>query len=429
MPDQNPSLPRSNVPVVHRVVVIGAGAAGLTAAIFAARRGVRVLVLESRSAPGAKIRVSGGGRCNILPSEFDLERFSTDGSRNTLRNILRAWPLAEVRAFFENELRLPLYREATGKLFPVGDRSRDVVDALLRECRRVGVQIEAKFRVVDVSQTTRDDAATFELRSSNGSVVNAEHVIMTTGGKSLPRTGSDGTGYGFATKFGHSLVPTRPALVPLLGAEWSEFAGIALPVRLEARCAGKPLENRLTDFLFTHRGYSGPVVLDISRHFTRADGASNVSHAELCARWHDITASTWLDAIASAGGKGIGNVIAEQLPRRIAHHVAALSGVDPARPASQLRRTERDALVEHLTACPLPVTGDEGYEKAEVTAGGIPLSEIQPKTMQSRVTPGLYLAGEILDVVGHIGGYNFLWAWVTGKKAGEGAAAAFVADA
>ena len=403
------------------VVVIGAGAAGLFAGMFAAMKGARVLILESKEKPGAKIRVSGGGRCNILPSEVSLENFHSSGSERTLRNILLSWPLASVRTFMEDTLELPLLvEETTGKLFPRSQSARDVVAAVLRGCTRQGVEIRGGARVIGLQRINQQGTL---LELAGGPPVRAERVVLASGGLSYPRTGSDGAGLEFAGRLGHTIVSTRPALVALTTDDerFTELAGIALPVRLRAVRDGKTVEERTRELLFTHRGFSGPVVMDLSRHVTAGAGDST-RPAQLLADWSAIPESEWLDRLARAGGRPVRSVIAERLPRRLAQLVTSLADLPADRKSSELRRNERDRLIEALTCCPLPITGDEGYAKAEVTAGGVPLGEVKPKTLESRLVPGLHFCGEILDVVGHIGGYNFLWAWVSGRKAGEGAA-------
>jgi predicted Rossmann fold flavoprotein len=410
-PSGSPRLP---------VVVVGAGAAGLTAAIFAARCGAPVVLLETRPAPGAKIRVSGGGRCNVLPSTVSLDDFATGGSRNTMRNILYSWPLDEVRAFFESELGVPLKVEETGKVFPVSDRSLDVVQALLRECARVGVDLRGPFRVTGIAREDAAERAAFRVESTGGATVVARRVVLATGGLSLPKTGSDGGGLEIARALGHSVRETYPALVPLVAKDraWGALAGVSLRARLRAVAGGRVLEEREGDFLFTHRGFSGPIALDLSRHFA-APGAGEV---ELRAAWGAIGAEEWDRVLRAPGRRIVSALVRERLPRRLADRLLGLAGVPEGRSTSDLPREERVRLVGALSDCPLEVAGNEGYAVAEVTAGGVPLEEVSPRTLESRVVPGVHLAGEMLDVVGRIGGYNFLWAWVTGRKAGEGAA-------
>jgi hypothetical protein len=401
---------------VWPVVVIGAGAAGLTAAIFAARHGARVLLLETRPKPGAKIRVSGGGRCNVLPSEATPDDFHTLGSRNAVRNILASWPLSSVRAFFEDDLGIPLKTESTGKVFPVSNRSKDVVQALLDACDAAGVELATDFRVVGVRPPDeRRDG--FRIRGASGETIRATRLILATGGLSLPLTGSDGFGLRLGEKLGHQVAPTHPALVPLLASRaWTDLSGVSVPVRLTAHQGDRVLHAYEGDFLFTHRGFSGPVVLDVSRHVT-APGAEGTS---IRVHWGDVP--DW-DAALRTGGKGtVGTVVRDPLPRRLADALLNAAGVDAAARRSELSRSDRARLVDVLGRFPLPVAGSEGYRTAEVTAGGVLLDEVVTKSLESRIVPGLHLCGEVLDVTGRLGGYNFLWAWVSGRRAGIAAA-------
>ena len=403
---------------IHSVAIVGAGAAGLLAAIFARRAGAEVLLLETRARPGAKIRVSGGGRCNVLPSQAELDDFASSGSRNAVRNVLRSWPLDRVRAFFEAELGIPLKVEATGKVFPASDQARDVVDGLLGECGRLGVRLVEEFRVTQLTPC----AGGFVLEGADGRRVTARRVVLASGGLSLPRTGSDGAGLRFARALGHHLEVDHPALVPLLSDETrlTTLAGLSLPVELRACRGQKVMECRGGDFLFTHRGFSGPVVLDISRHVTSPVAGG----VEVRVAWRGADAPDWDALLRQGGTRQVSTVLRDELPRRLADALIEIANVSAEKKLSTLSREERKRLVEGLSDYPLPIAGDEGYATAEVTAGGVPLGELYLKTLESRLVPGLHFAGEILDVVGHIGGYNFLWAWVTGRKAGEGAAGA-----
>jgi predicted Rossmann fold flavoprotein len=401
------------------LVVVGAGAAGLLAGIFAGRAGCPVLVLETRPVPGAKIRVSGGGRCNVLPSEVVVDDFHTEGSRNALRNALFAWPLKEVRAFFEDELGIPLKVEATGKVFPVSDDPREIVAALLNELECAGAVLAGSARIVRLE---REEGA-FVLATEEGDVLRAERVVLATGGLSLPKTGSDGGGLELARALGHQLVPTYPALVPLAtdDAGWGELAGVSQRARLRAMRGERVLLEREGDLLFTHRGFSGPVALDVSYQLAAPWAGS----ARLEAHWVVEEGPDW-DALLRAGGvRSVASVLRAPLPKRLATRLIELSGVDGERKLSQLTRDERQRLIGVLEHCPLAVVGNEGYRTAEVTGGGVPLGELVTRTLESRVVPGLYFAGEIVDVTGRIGGYNFLWAWVSGRTAGRAAAAGY----
>jgi predicted Rossmann fold flavoprotein len=402
--------------------VIGAGAAGILAAIFAARGGVRTLLIESHSKPGAKIRVSGGGRCNVLPSAMELSDFHTEGSRSALRNMFASWPLAQVREFFERDLGLALKVEDTGKVFPTSDDANEVVAALFRECERAGVVVVSGVRVSELRRCDpAADGARFELVTALGERVRCVRVALCTGGLSLPKTGSDGWGFDAARALGHRVLVTYPALVPLLTAQqrWNELAGVSLRATVRAMRGDTLIEERTGDFLFTHKGFSGPVVLDQSHHVTdaRREGVA------LTVAWLGADAAKWEERLLQGGTRTVVTTLRELLPRRLVSALLELAAVGPDRKLAELSRDERRRLVRVLAACPLDVNGDEGYRTAEVTGGGIALDEVATKTLESRLIPGLFLAGEILDVTGRIGGFNFLWAWVTGRKVGLAVAA------
>lgn len=425
-----PGLPPAPEGAVWPLAVVGAGAAGLTAAIFAGRKGVRALVLESRERPGAKIRVSGGGRCNVLPSVSTPEDFHTEGSRHSLRKLLASWPLPEVTAFFERDLGIALKVEDTGKVFPVSDDPREVVAALLGALERVGGRLAAGCRVAEVrrlEQVGGASGARFELSTAAGQLARARRVILATGGRSLPKTGSDGAGLELATRLGHQPRASYPDLVPLIAGDpgWGELAGLALRACLRVERDGRIALERTGDFLFTHKGFSGPVALDVSWQLT----APFAQGGTLRAHWLGRSNPDWEVWLRRGGARTIELALRDELPRRLVQRLIALSGVPAERQLAQLSREERQRLVDVLASCPLSVAGDEGYRVAEVTGGGIALEDLEPGGFESRVVPGLHFAGEMIDVQGRIGGFNFLWAWVSGRKAGEGAGTGVLRDA
>ena len=400
------------------VVIVGAGAAGTMAAIFAARAGKRVLLLEGTKDGGRKILISGGGRCNVLPSELDPARYVTASSAATMRNILRSWPLAGQVEFFEREIGLQLVREPeTGKLFPASNKARQVRDGLLAAADRAGADLEFGARVADVVKG--EGGAPWIVRLESGRAIDASAVVLATGGLSVPNTGSDGVGLRIARALGHTIHETYPALTPLTAdpPPYASLSGISPVVTLEAPAGKKKLVTR-GGFLFTHRGYSGPAVLDVS-HLAVQSRLRGGPPQPIYVQWTDLGAAGW-ESLLDAGGTGtVANVVRRQMPVRLAEALLANAGIDDTVTLSHLRRDARQRLVTALTHHLLPWTGDEGYKKAEVTGGGVALGEIDPRTMESRLHPGLYLCGEILDAFGPIGGYNFLWAWVTGRAAGE----------
>jgi len=405
----------------RRVVVIGAGAAGTMAAIFAATGGAETSLLERTADGGRKILISGGGRCNVLPMRVDESRFVTDSSVNTLRRILRSWPLEEQRRFFEQDVGIPLTDEAeSSKVFPASHKARDVRDGLLALATRNGAELRTDSRVRDVAPTAHE----WHVTLADAPALVADAVIVACGGLSVPNTGSDGTGLDIARALGHTMHPTYPALTPLL-AESSPFAslaGVSLTVTLTAR-AGDRTAAATGGFLFTHHGYSGPSVLDVSHVVVRSRMAREAP-ARLQVKWTTLDDTGWEAVLKARGTRTVIGALRAEMPDRLAGVLIALAGVDPQRSLAELRRDERRRLIDMLVRGDLPWTGDEGYKKAEVTGGGVSLAEIDPRTMESRRHPGLYMCGEMLDAFGPIGGYNFFWAWATGRAAGTAAARA-----
>ncbi len=392
------------------------------ATIFAAERGARVLLLETTADGGRKILISGGGRCNVLPSRVDPRQYTTASSSNTLRNILRSWPLPEQRRFFENELGVPLALEAeSGKLFPVSNRARDVRDRLVSAARDRGADIRFQARVDALDPV--GTSGRWRVGLANGTGVEASAVVLASGGLSVPKTGSDGFGLGAARRLGHTIHELYPALTPLTASSLAHagLAGISLAVTLTA-----PLEKGAATarggFLFTHHGYSGPAVLDISHHAVRSRTAGS-PHQPILAAWNGDDEAAWDRRLMDRSATAVGTLLRRHLPARLADTLLAEADVPPTTVLAQLRRDDRTRLAAVLGRYPLPWDGDEGYRKAEVTGGGVALAEIDPRTMESRLRPGLFLCGEMLDAFGPIGGYNFLWAWATGRAGGLGAAA------
>ena len=388
------------------------------AAIFAARAGGPVVLLERTRKGGKKIVVSGGGRCNVLPSVVDPARFVTASSPRVLRRLLDAWPLPEQRAFFERDLGLPLQLEPeTGKLFPASNRATDVRDALVHAAREAGADL--RFDTVVTGLRPMGDGWRVEVDGREP--LDARAVILATGGLSVPNTGSDGFGLRAAAALGHRLEPTYPALTPLTadGTSHADLSGVSLDVTV--RAPKKPGGMETTGgFLFTHRGYSGPTVLDVS-HLTTLSRRAGGERQPLHVQWSDRDAPAWDAALQTPGPGTVLADLRRALPSRLADALLAEADVPADRNRADLRRDERRRLVRVLTEYPLPWTGDEGYKKAEVTGGGVNLGEVDAQTMESRRAPGLYLCGEVLDAFGPIGGYNFFWAWATGRQAGLGA--------
>lgn len=405
-------------PTSRRVAVIGAGAAGTMAAIFAARAGADTVLLERTRDGGRKILISGGGRCNVLPATLDESRFVTDSSPNTLRKLVRAWPLAEQIEFFERELGIPLVEESeSAKLFPASNRARDVRDGLLAHATRQGVAIRTDVTVTGFRRETGGWRVEFQ----NGEPLVVDAIVVATGGLSVPNTGSDGLGLRELLRLGHTVHPTYAALTPITadGSPFGALSGVSLPVTITAR-AERRSATASGGFLFTHHGFSGPSALNVSHVVVRARAEGRP--AQLSIRWTALDDAAVDAVLRPQGGRTLLGALRTLVPDRLASLLLEEAEVAPMRVLAELTRDERRRAMDALLRGNLPWTGDEGYKKAEVTGGGVSLGEVDPRTLESRRQPGLYLCGELLDAFGPIGGYNFLWAWATGRAAGQGAA-------
>ncbi|HTW89257.1 MAG TPA: NAD(P)/FAD-dependent oxidoreductase [Candidatus Binataceae bacterium] len=424
------------------LAIVGAGAAGLAAAIFAAAEaraaggpGIEIVILESAIKVGAKILISGGGRCNITNSEVRPEDFN--GARNPIRNILAAFDQHAASSWFES-IGVRLKREDGGKLFPVSDRARTVVDALVGRCNLLGVRILTGRRVDSIERLPAETleggdadrcARRFAIHYRDGELA-AHSVVLATGGRSLPRTGSDGSGWEVIARLGHTVTKTHPALVPLKLHQdlfHAELSGLSLNVELTVIADERVIDRRVGSLLWTHFGISGPVVMDASRHWiaaqSRSVGANVRMRCNFMPGYDRAAAEAWLLKVAAAHPRmALRHLLAERISERLGAALARFCAIDCSLPAGQLPRAQRRRLIEALVAFEAPIIGDRGWDFAEVTAGGVPLAEIDYRTMESRRVPGLFVIGEMLDCDGRIGGYNFQWAWTTGFLAGRAAA-------
>ena len=403
------------------MAIVGAGAAGLATAIFARRfnRLRSVVLLDGARAPGAKILVSGGSRCNVTNTTVS-ERDFWGGRPSVIRRVLRAFSVDETIAFFR-EIGVSLHEEAGGKLFPDTNRARDVLAALLRENEAVGAQLASGHRVLDVEPS----AEGFRIVTDRGPL-QAAAVVLATGGQSLPKSGSDGAGFEIARRLGHTLVPTTPALAPLLlastDAVHADVSGVSHDVELAVWIDGAVAIRLSGSLLWTHFGISGPVALNASRHWLRAqlEGRPVAMTANLRPghRFEDVDADWQRLAIASPKAS-VQTTLASMLPASVAAAILRQLAIDGTSTLAHVPRDDRRRLSRALVEFPLPVAGSRGYTYAEATAGGVALTEIDAGTMASRRCPGLSCVGEILDVDGRIGGFNFQWAWSSGFVAGR----------
>ena len=383
-------------------VVVGAGAAGLFCAARAGQLGVRVLLLDHAEKIAEKIRISGGGRCNFTNVDTGPANFESTNP-DYCRSALARFAPRDFIALVERH-GIAWHEKHKGQLF-CDDSSARIVDMLLAECAAGGVERWQPCAVASVSR----GAAGFRLETSRGAV-EAARLVVATGGLSIPKIGATDWGYALARQFGHDVVPTRPGLVPLVcsGAPWERFAalsGVALPVHIAADTA-RPAPTFDEDLLFTHRGLSGPAALQIST-FWRPGESVDIDLApavDLAARLREAK---------SVPGRRLGALLSELLPRRLAESwLTATPGLAERRVAD-LRDRDLAALAEGLHRWQVLPAGSEGYRKAEVTAGGVDTRELDSRSGESRRMPGLYFIGEVVDVTGWLGGYNFQWAWAS----------------
>jgi len=385
------------------VLVVGGGAAGLMCALTAGRRGKRVLVIEHANRVGKKILMSGGGRCNFTNTGATPANYLS-ANPHYCKSALARYTPADFIAMVERH-RIAYHEKELGQLF-CDDSSKQIVRMLLDECADAGVRIETSCSV----ERVRHGDAGFHLDTVRGTFA-APALVVACGGLSIPSMGASGFGYDLARQFGHRVLPTRAGLVPLtLSGKHQErladLAGVALPV--EARCNGVHFRNFM---LLTHRGISGPAILQISSYWNPGDDL----RLDLLP---GDEAQAWL--LAQRGERAateLRNVLAERIPKRFAQRLC--EHWFTSKPMRQYRDAELREIGALLADWPLVASGTEGYRTAEVTLGGVDTDELSSSTMQSRRVPGLYFIGEVVDVTGWLGGYNFQWAWASGHACGS----------
>ncbi len=425
------------------VVILGAGAAGLFAAIRAAERGGRVLLLEKNRKPGVKILMSGGTRCNLTnarglrslrgvsgPIDPAYDPRQAQGARSIqqafgsngkfLGPALRSFSVEDTIDLFESE-GVATKIEGNGKIFPASDRATDVLDALLRRLGRTPAVLRCNTPAGLVEPLRHG----FRVVIPDGCLT-ARRIILAVGGQSYPGCGTTGDGYTIARRFGHTMIEPKPALVPIrVEAGWvPDLKGLTLPDIAASIVdpSGRVLLQRREALLFAHFGLTGPSILDVSRAVARFEGAGHTDLAlDLVPDLRPETLDQQLQENSRIGRKAVANLLPAAVPRRLADVLVIAAGVPPDRMGPDLSRDERKRLVTACKGLRLTVSGTLGFAKAEVTSGGVHLDEVDPATLESRVQPGLHFAGEVLDLDGLIGGYNFQAAWSTGWLAGQSA--------
>jgi len=396
--------------MTYDVIIIGAGAAGLMTAIQAAEGGLKVLLLEGQKKVGAKILMSGGTRCNVTNKTVSEKDFNSE-KIIVVRNILRSFTNKDTIEFF-NGLAVELTLEVTGKYFPTSNSGKTILEALLRKIAsrpNVTLLLEHKVKAIYFKDNE------YILKGDNFQF-NTRRIVLTTGGLSYPTTGSDGTGYRLAQSFGHSMIETLPALTPLTTKDndLKSLSGITLDVQLNLIVDTKKYFSCRESFLFTHFGFSGPAALDISRHYLKAQGKKEIA-ANFIPPYDENSFLVFLrQVVEKSPNKTIRGVLIELMPQRLVDLILRKTKLEASLPMNQLDKASRQQLIARCVQYPLEITGVLGYSKAEVTAGGIDFAEVNPKTLESKLMPGMFFAGEILDVDGRIGGFNFQWAWASG---------------
>jgi len=386
----------------HDVLILGAGAAGLMCAAVAGRRGHRVLVLEQARHPAEKIRISGGGRCNFTNLHTGPANFLSNNPQ-FCRSALSGYSQRDFIALVEN-YGIAYHEKTRGQLFCDGS-SRQIVDMLLEECRKAHAQLRLGVRISGLSSNESGfvvvtDQDEFRARS----------LVVATGGPSIPKMGSSGFGYKIAEQFGLKIVPPRAALVPLtfdaaLLARFGDLAGVSVDAVVS--CGKTRFDEAL---LFTHRGLSGPAILQISSYWREGHDIiiDMAPEVDILARLKNMRADHPRQEMATA--------LAGFVPKRLARAIAdVIAGPERIADFSDARLADAAAAVRQWRVRP---NGTEGYRTAEVTLGGVDTSELSSKTFESRSVPGLYFIGEVVDVTGHLGGFNFQWAWSSGYAAG-----------
>jgi len=398
-----------------RVLICGAGAAGLTAAIFSAENGADVTILERTDKAGKKILMSGGTRCNVLPVVMKYDDYHTSSSTNRMRNIFKSWSLEECIHWFKEDIGLEMDCEVeTNKWFPKSNSAKEVRNLLVKKALSVGVKIIYNCAL----QRLEKRGQIWRVHSSDDRFFDGDAIIMATGGLSVPTIGTDGMGHKALKLIGINHTLLYAALTPLTtnDSALTSLSGISLNVEIDVYIDNKKYTTATRNgFLFTHRGFSGPSILDIS-HLAVTQLDQNKPLPEFRVNWNGMSREEWDRILQSEKGL-VRNIVAKELPARLADLLCKRANISE-KYCHELKKEKRKKLLTLLTQFPLPVSGHEGYKKAEVTGGGIPLESVDTSSLELTSLPGIYLCGEILDLFGRIGGFNFYWAWVTGRLAG-----------
>ena len=408
---------------INRVAVIGGGAAGMMAAITAARSGAQVTLIEKMGVCGKKLRITGKGRCNVT-NDCTLEEFLSNVPSNPrfLYSALNRFSTKDTQEFFESE-GVALKVERGRRVFPISDKAEDIVGALLRACKDSGVKIEyarAKSLIIK-------DGECHGVVTDKGEL-EAEAVIIATGGKSYPRTGSDGDGYALAKQAGHTVTPLLPSLVPIVSDSriCPSLQGLSLrnvSLAIVSKADGKRIYEDFGEMMFTHFGITGPMVLSASAHIPDISSGKYEAQIDLKPALDEKTLDARiLSDFSKYANKDFANALGDLLPQKLIPVIISLSGIDPHKKVNSVTKEERRALCDCIGCLRISLCGFRSITEAIITKGGVAVSQVSPKTMESKLCPGLYFAGEVLDLDAYTGGYNLQIAFSTGVLAGESAA-------
>ena len=406
---------------MKQILVIGAGPAGMMAAIRAAENGAAVTLLEKMKRPGRKMMITGKGRCNITNAADVPEIIrNIHGNGAFLNSSMRAFDNQDVMEFFRQQ-GVPVKVERGNRVFPVSDKAQDVVDAMVHRLHELDVRIELEMPVADI---LLQEGRVAGVRTKSGAHYKADAVILAVGGASYPGTGSTGDGYEMAKKLGHTVVPLRPSLVPLeTEEEWvKDVQGLSLRnVRATLLAGGEKVQEMFGEMMFTHFGVTGPIILSMSRRAAKCLAEGKFVELELTLK--PALTPEKLDARIQRDfeqhiRKSLKNGLLDLLPHKLIEPVLDCAYLDPEKPVHQVTAEERHRLAETLQHLTLTIAKTRPLAEAIVTAGGVSVREINPKTMESKLVPGLYFAGEVVDVDAYTGGYNLQAAFSMGNAAG-----------
>ncbi|PWR74092.1 BaiN/RdsA family NAD(P)/FAD-dependent oxidoreductase [Methanospirillum lacunae] len=397
------------------LIIVGGGPAGLFCALQAASENIDVLVLEKKRSCGNKLLISGSGQCNIT-HDGEIQQFLLHYGDNGsfLKPSLMNFGNQDLISFF-NERGVPLEIEPGGKVFPISHKASDILDFLIHDCQKYGVRIKNSSPVTDVTYTD----GRFQV-TTDEDIVTSNYLVIATGGETYPATGSTGDGFTFASRLGHTVTETGSALtgIQVKDYRFSDLSGISFAdLNITLFRDGKKIKTHIGDILFTHSGLSGPGILDFSRYIRPGDTLKVSFTPGIDTREMN---EKLIKRISESGSKQLRTVLnGFRLPERVVRRLLELANVDPDLTGPHLTKKDRTNLVDLITACPFEVSKLGGHEEAMATRGGVNLSEVNPKTMESRIISGLFFVGEVLDIDGDTGGYNLQAAFSTAKLAGQ----------